>query len=145
MGISRIQTVARPCRLPARSGRKLQPALHVKLEYGPDNRPVEDEADLARIRSLAIPPAWTEKVLAIVVRLLETTYIRVGNEEYARTNKSFGLTTLQNRHVNGYIRDMAKTNSRPRTSAPGLEPCSLRKGSAATHPWAPLRARRLNA
>ena len=40
-----------------------------------------------------------EKVLATVVRLLETTHIRVGNEEYARTNKSFGLTTMRNRHV----------------------------------------------
>ncbi|MDB4965500.1 MAG: topoisomerase [Myxococcales bacterium] len=40
-----------------------------------------------------------EKVLATVVRLLETTLIRVGNEEYARTNKSFGLTTLRNKHV----------------------------------------------
>jgi DNA topoisomerase-1 len=38
-------------------------------------------------------------VLAAVVRLLETTYIRVGNEEYARTNQSFGLTTLRNHHV----------------------------------------------
>jgi DNA topoisomerase I len=133
----------------------------------PEDHPVQDEAVLARIRSLAIPPAWTkvwicriphghiqasgrdargrkqyryharwrkvrdenkfermlqfgaalprmrkrveadlrspalsrEKVLAIVVRLLETTFIRVGNEEYARTNKSFGLTTLKGRHV----------------------------------------------
>ena len=40
-----------------------------------------------------------EKVLATVVRLLETTFIRVGNEEYARANGSFGLTTLQDRHV----------------------------------------------
>jgi DNA topoisomerase-1 len=132
-----------------------------------EDTPVEDEAVLARIRSLAIPPAWTEvwicrlshghlqasgrdargrkqyryharwrkirdenkfdrmlqfgaalprirerveedlrpgrltreKVLAIVVRLLEATLIRVGNEEYARTNKSFGLTTLKGRHV----------------------------------------------
>lgn len=40
-----------------------------------------------------------EKVLATVVKLLETTLIRVGNEEYARTNKSFGLTTMRNRHV----------------------------------------------
>jgi DNA topoisomerase I len=39
------------------------------------------------------------KVLAAVVRLLETTFIRVGNEEYARSNKSFGLTTLEDRHV----------------------------------------------
>ena len=40
-----------------------------------------------------------EKVLATVVKLLETTLIRVGNEEYARTNKHYGLTTLRNRHV----------------------------------------------
>jgi len=38
-------------------------------------------------------------VLATVVRLLESTTMRVGNEEYARENRSFGLTTLRNRHV----------------------------------------------
>jgi DNA topoisomerase-1 len=51
------------------------------------------EADLAR------PGLPREKVLAAVVRLLETTLIRVGNEEYARTNRSFGLTTMRDRHV----------------------------------------------
>jgi DNA topoisomerase-1 len=40
-----------------------------------------------------------EKVLATVVRLLEITLIRVGNEEYARENGSFGLTTMRTRHV----------------------------------------------
>jgi DNA topoisomerase-1 len=40
-----------------------------------------------------------EKVLAAIVRLLECTLIRVGNEEYARSNGSYGLTTLRNRHV----------------------------------------------
>jgi DNA topoisomerase-1 len=40
-----------------------------------------------------------EKILATVVRLLETTLIRIGNREYARENASFGLTTLRNRHV----------------------------------------------
>ena len=40
-----------------------------------------------------------EKVLATVVRLLETTLIRVGNEKYARENRSYGLTTLRARHV----------------------------------------------
>jgi DNA topoisomerase-1 len=40
-----------------------------------------------------------EKVLAAIVRLLETSLIRVGNEEYARQNHSFGLTTMQNRHA----------------------------------------------
>ena len=134
---------------------------------GPDGAPVRDEKPLARIRALAIPPAWTdvwicadprghiqatgldakgrkqyryhptwhavrdetkfarmlqfaralpeirahaeadlkkpgfprEKVLAAVVLLLEKTLIRVGNEEYARENKSYGLTTLRNRHA----------------------------------------------
>jgi DNA topoisomerase I len=40
-----------------------------------------------------------EKVLAAVVKLLETTLIRVGNDEYARSNNSFGLTTMRDRHV----------------------------------------------
>ncbi len=40
-----------------------------------------------------------EKVVATVVRLLETTLIRIGNEEYAKTNRSYGLTTMRNRHV----------------------------------------------
>ena len=40
------------------------------------------------------------KVLATVVQLLERSFIRIGNEEYARENKSFGLTTMQDRHVN---------------------------------------------
>jgi len=40
-----------------------------------------------------------EKVLATIVRLLESTLIRVGNDEYARDNHSYGLTTMRNRHV----------------------------------------------
>ncbi len=48
---------------------------------------------------LARPGLPREKVLAAVVRLLETTMIRVGNEEYVRENHHFGLTTLRNRHV----------------------------------------------
>ncbi|MGH2477136.1 MAG: DNA topoisomerase IB, partial [Candidatus Limnocylindrales bacterium] len=51
------------------------------------------EADLAR-RGLP-----REKVLAAIVRLLELTLIRVGNDEYARLNRSFGLTTLRGRHA----------------------------------------------
>jgi len=51
------------------------------------------EADLAR------PGLPREKVLAAVVALLERTRIRVGNEEYARDNRSFGLTTLRDRHA----------------------------------------------
>lgn len=51
------------------------------------------EADLRR---QGLP---REKVLAAVVRLLEKTMIRVGNEEYARDNESYGLTTLQDEHA----------------------------------------------
>ena len=132
-----------------------------------DGKPVTDPDTLARIKSLVIPPAWTniwicpsaqghlqatgrdargrkqsryhprwrevrdgtkyermllfgsvlpkirecveidlraeglprKKVLAAIVRLMEVTLIRVGNEEYARTNHSYGLTTMRNRHV----------------------------------------------
>ena len=49
--------------------------------------------------ALALPGFPRETVLAIIVRLLETTLIRVGNAEYARANQSFGLTTLRDRHV----------------------------------------------
>jgi len=59
---------------------------------------------LARIRrrvaqDLRKPGLPREKVLATLVRLLERTLIRIGNEEYARENGSFGLTTLRERHV----------------------------------------------
>jgi DNA topoisomerase I len=50
-------------------------------------------ADLRR------PGLPREKVLATVVRLLETTLIRVGNDDYAKQNQSYGLTTLRSRHV----------------------------------------------
>ena len=134
---------------------------------GPDGERITEKKTLARIKALAIPPAWTdvwispspnghiqatgrdakgrkqyryhpkwrevrdenkyehvlafgralprirdrveadlrkpglpkEKVLATIVRLLETTLIRVGNDEYARQNKSYGLTTMRDRHV----------------------------------------------
>jgi len=48
---------------------------------------------------LALPGLPRNKVLATVVQLLERTFIRVGNEEYARENKSFGLTTMRDQHV----------------------------------------------
>jgi DNA topoisomerase-1 len=50
-------------------------------------------------RDLSRPGLPREKILAVAVRLLETTFIRVGNEAYARANGSFGLTTLRNHHV----------------------------------------------
>jgi DNA topoisomerase-1 len=85
-----------------------------QYRYHPLWRQVRDEAKYGRMllfgkvlpkirrqveRDLAKRGLSREKVLAAIVRLLESTLIRVGNEEYARTNNSFGLTTLRNRHV----------------------------------------------
>ena len=82
--------------------------------YHPRWRAVRDEtkygrmllfgAALPRIRErveehLTLPGLPREKVLAAIVRLMELTLIRVGNEEYARENHSYGLTTLRGRHV----------------------------------------------
>lgn len=54
----------------------------------------------ARARAdLARPGLARDKVLALVVHLLERTMIRVGNDEYRRANGSYGLTTLRDRHV----------------------------------------------
>lgn len=50
-------------------------------------------------RDLAREGLCREKVLATVVRLLEVSLIRVGNDEYARDNNSYGLTTMKNRHA----------------------------------------------
>jgi DNA topoisomerase IB len=54
-------------------------------------------------RDLAQPGFPREKVLAIVVSVMARTLIRIGNDAYARSNRSFGLTTLRNRHV-GFLR-----------------------------------------
>ena len=59
---------------------------------------------LPRIREkvdddLSLPGLPRPKVLATIVRLMETTLIRVGNVEYAKENKSYGLTTMRNKHV----------------------------------------------
>ena len=85
-----------------------------QYRYHPKWREVRDENKfekmiafgqlLPRIRKrvdedLALPGLPKNKVLATVVRLLETTLIRVGNEEYAKENKSYGLTTMKNCHV----------------------------------------------
>jgi DNA topoisomerase-1 len=50
-------------------------------------------------RDLRRPGLGREKILAAVVRLLETSLVRVGNEEYVRQNRSFGLSTMRDRHV----------------------------------------------
>ncbi|MFN2508556.1 MAG: DNA topoisomerase IB [Chthoniobacterales bacterium] len=59
---------------------------------------------LAKIRKrveadLALPGLPKNKVLATIVSIMERTFIRVGNEEYARTNNSYGLTTMRNKHA----------------------------------------------
>lgn len=68
------------------------------------SRMIEFAARLPKLRrqlrvDLARSGLPQEKVLAAVVSLLEETLIRVGNEEYARSNKSYGLTTLRDHHV----------------------------------------------
>jgi DNA topoisomerase-1 len=82
--------------------------------YHPRWREVRDETKYERMtifggilptirerveRDLSLPGLPRLKVLATVVRLMEATLIRVGNEEYARENHSYGLTTMRNKHV----------------------------------------------
>jgi len=66
------------------------------LEFGKRLQAIRRQA----AQDLALAGLPREKILAAVVRLLETSMIRVGNAEYARHNKSFGLATLRSRHVN---------------------------------------------
>jgi DNA topoisomerase I len=86
--------------------------------YHPRWREVRDETKYERMvsfgaalpairkhvdRDIVQPGLPQTKILATIVRLMETTSIRVGNEEYARSNHSYGLTTMRNRHarING--------------------------------------------
>jgi DNA topoisomerase-1 len=97
-----IQAVGRDAR-----GRK-------QYRYHPLYRAVRDATKFTRMAAFAEalpkirqrvqqdlnkPGLPKEKVLATIVRLLERTGIRVGNEEYAKTNNSYGLTTMRDRHV----------------------------------------------
>ena len=85
-----------------------------QYRYHPRWREVRDETKYTRIiafgralptirartdEDLKKPGMPREKVLAAIIQLLEKTAIRVGNEEYAKTNKSYGLTTMRNRHA----------------------------------------------
>lgn len=85
-----------------------------QYRYHPKWREVRDEVKYERMlkfgkalpalrekvaQDLARPGLPREKVLAAVVRMLDLTGVRIGNEEYARENRSFGLTTLLTRHV----------------------------------------------
>jgi DNA topoisomerase-1 len=85
-----------------------------QYRYHPRYRQVRDEAKYGRMidfakalpkihaateRDLRRPGLAREKVLAAVIRVMEKTLIRVGNEEYAQQNDSYGLTTLQDQHA----------------------------------------------
>jgi DNA topoisomerase-1 len=85
-----------------------------QYRYHPKWRDVRDEVKYERMikfgqalpairrevdRALKLPGLPREKVLATIVYLLEVTMMRIGNDEYARENHSYGLTTLRNRHV----------------------------------------------
>ncbi|HEY0791440.1 MAG TPA: DNA topoisomerase IB [Chthoniobacterales bacterium] len=85
-----------------------------QYRYHPEWRRVRDENKYERMMAfgnalpqirarveedLAKPGMGREKVLATVIKLLEVSRIRVGNEEYAKTNRSFGLSTMRNRHA----------------------------------------------
>ncbi|MGZ8360903.1 MAG: DNA topoisomerase IB [Allosphingosinicella sp.] len=85
-----------------------------QYRYHPDFRARQDEAKYERLAEFgrALPrlrkriaadmagkPTSCEAVIAAVVRLIDATNMRVGNEEYAKANKSFGATTLRNRHA----------------------------------------------
>lgn len=82
--------------------------------YHPRWREVRDETKYERMvqfaqalpmirervkKDLALPGLSREKVLATIVSLMEQTHIRVGNQEYAKENGSYGLTTMHNKHV----------------------------------------------
>jgi DNA topoisomerase IB len=68
-------------------------------------------------RDLKRPGLPREKVLALVVKLLDTTQLRVGNAEYARSNGSFGLTTLRDRHARFPARGKAQLRFRGKGGA----------------------------
>jgi DNA topoisomerase-1 len=82
--------------------------------YHPKWREVRDETKYERMglfakalpiirehveQDLSLPGLPRQKVLATIIKLMEQTHIRVGNAEYARENKSYGLTTMRNKHV----------------------------------------------
>ncbi|MBD1842356.1 DNA topoisomerase IB [Cyanobacteria bacterium FACHB-63] len=86
-----------------------------QYRYHPRWRSIRDQTKFSRMiafsqalpeirrrleHDLALPGLPKQKVLATVLKLMELTRIRVGNDEYAKTNESYGLTTLHDDHVN---------------------------------------------
>jgi len=102
-----LQATGRDAR--GRKQYRYHPKWRTVRDEGKFTRMVEFASHLPRLRrrlrrDRALPGLPKDKVLAVVVTLLDETLIRVGNEEYARTNHSYGLTTLRNRHVK-FLRD----------------------------------------
>jgi DNA topoisomerase-1 len=99
---SHIQATGRDAR--RRKQYKYHPRWREVRDRAKYDRTIAFATALPKVRErvdadLAGPGVSKEKVLAVVVSLLEATLIRVGNQEYARDNHSFGLTTMRDRHV----------------------------------------------
>jgi DNA topoisomerase-1 len=97
-----VQATGRDAR--GRKQHRYHPEWHAHRDEAKFGRMIAFAEALPRIRErtdadLRRPGLPREKVLAAVIRLLELTLIRVGNDEYARLNRSFGLTTLRDRHA----------------------------------------------
>lgn len=97
-----IQATGRDAR--GRKQHRYHARWHEKRDESKFDRMIAFAGAIGTIRErcdadLSKPGLPREKVLAAVVRLLELTLIRVGNDEYARLNRSFGLTTLRDRHA----------------------------------------------
>ncbi|MGZ4797608.1 MAG: DNA topoisomerase IB [Acidimicrobiia bacterium] len=97
-----LQATGRDAR--GRKQYRYHPDWRARKEAGKYEHMVDFGAALPRIRrrvaaDYALPGLPLDKVTAAVVHLLETSLIRIGNDEYARSNNSYGLTTLRDRHV----------------------------------------------
>jgi len=97
-----LQATGRDAR--GRKQYRYHPKWHSTRDAGKFGRLVRFGECLPRLRriirrDLALPGLPEAKVLAVIVSLLAETGIRIGNEEYARSNGSYGLTTLRDRHV----------------------------------------------
>jgi DNA topoisomerase-1 len=97
-----LQATGRDAR--GRKQYRYHPQWRAQRDAAKYDRMLEFSEHLPQLRrrvaaDLRQPGMPREKILAAIVRLLESSLIRVGNEEYARANASFGLTTLKNDHV----------------------------------------------
>lgn len=97
-----IQVTARDAR--GRKQYRYHPAYRAARDHSKFRRILEFSERLPAIRErverdLGAPDLSRRQILATVVRLLDRTLVRVGNDEYAKANRSFGLTTLRGRHV----------------------------------------------